>query len=47
MVLYDKRKDKVIKIYDILYDKVGYPHFLIYEKGQWKRVSAKHFEPTI
>lgn len=33
------------KVYDITYDNNGYPHFLIYENGEWKRVSAKHFRP--
>jgi hypothetical protein len=33
------------KIYDISYDKAGYPHFLIYKDGQWVRMSAKHFRP--
>lgn len=26
-------------------DNCGYPHFLIYENGEWKYVSAKHFVP--
>lgn len=33
------------KVYDILYDASGYPHFLIYKDEQWVRVSAKHFRP--
>lgn len=33
------------KVYDITYDNNGYPHFLIYENGEWKRVSAKHYRP--
>lgn len=33
------------KVYDITYDKAGYPHFLIYKDGRWLRISAKYFEP--
>ena len=33
------------KVYDIIYDKTGYPHFLLYIKGQWIRRSAKHYVP--
>lgn len=40
-----KETSRTYIVYDILYDKCGYPHFLIYEDNQWKRVSAKHFEP--
>lgn len=39
-------KGNHVQIYDVSYDKNGYPLFLIYEDGQWKRVSAKHFKPT-
>ena len=42
-----KDNKKVYKVYDIAYDSKGYPHFLIYDKGQWLRMSAKHFEPYI
>lgn len=33
-------------VYDIQYDASGYAHFLIYQDGQWVRLSAKHFEPA-
>lgn len=33
-------------VYDVTYDKSGYPHFLIYKDGQWIRKSAKHFKPV-
>lgn len=33
------------KVYDVRNDNCGYPHFLIYENGEWKYVSAKHFVP--
>lgn len=32
-------------IYDITYDKNGYPKFLFYRNGQWLIESAKHFTP--
>ena len=35
-----------IKVYNVRDDKNGYPHFLIYENGEWKYVSAKHFVPA-
>lgn len=34
-----------IKVYNVRDDKNGFPHFLIYENGEWKYVSAKHFVP--
>lgn len=45
MIVYYKETDEKVTVYDITYDKSGYPHFLIFEDGQWKRVSAKHYEP--
>lgn len=35
-----------IKVYSVRDDKNGYPHFLIYENGEWKYVSAKYFVPN-
>ena len=32
-------------VYDISYDKAGYPHFLVFKDNQWMRISAKHFRP--
>ena len=32
-----------VKVFNVRDDKNGYPHFLIYENGEWKYVSAKHF----
>ena len=43
--LINKDNDKDYIVYDITYDKAGYPHFLIYKDGQWIRMSAKHFRP--
>ncbi|MEY8574184.1 hypothetical protein AALD01_07215 [Oscillospiraceae bacterium 21-37] len=37
---------KVVQVYDVSYDKHGYPLFLIYFKGQWLRRSGKFFAPT-
>lgn len=41
----NKNNGKDYRVYDITYDKAGYPHFLIYNDGQWIRMSAKHFKP--
>ena len=45
MVVVNKHNNEAHKVYDITYDKAGYPHFLIYKDGQWLRISAKYFEP--
>lgn len=45
MNLINKNNDKSYTVYDITYDKAGYPHFLVYKDGQWIRMSAKHFRP--
>lgn len=45
MILVDKRDNKTYQVYDIAYNKTGYPIFLIYKDNQWLRVSAKHFSP--
>ena len=37
---------EVVEVYDITYDKDGFPTFLIYKDKQWNRVSAKHFVPV-
>ena len=34
-----------VKVFNVRDDKNGYPHFLIYENGERKYVSAKHFVP--
>lgn len=41
----NKSNGKDYRVYDITYDKAGYPHFLIYKDGQWLRMSAKYFKP--
>lgn len=43
--MWEKDRQEWQKIYDITYDKNGYPLFLIYEDGAWKRKSAKHYAP--
>lgn len=45
MNVVNKDNDKNYMVYDITYDKAGYPHFLIYKDDQWVRMSAKHFRP--
>lgn len=40
-----KKTFKKVKVYDISYDRNGYPLFLIYINGQWVRKSAKYFKP--
>lgn len=35
-----------VKVYKVRDDKNGYPHFLIYENGEWKYMSAKYFAPN-
>jgi hypothetical protein len=46
MIVFNKDNGKEYNVYDISYDKAGYPHFLIYKDEQWVRMSAKHFRPT-
>lgn len=45
MDVINKDTGKMYEVYDITYDKAGYPHFLIYKDNQWVRMSAKHFKP--
>ena len=45
MKVKNKSNNKIFDVYDIKYNKSGYPHFLIYEDGQWKIVSAKFYIP--
>lgn len=45
MHVVNKNSNEKYKVYDITYDKAGYPHFLIYKDGQWIILSAKHFKP--
>lgn len=34
-----------VDVYDVVRNKNGYPHFLIYVDNQWKYVSAKNCKP--
>lgn len=44
--VWGKREERVVVVYDITYDAItGYPQFLIYDDGEWRRVSAKYYEP--
>lgn len=33
-------------VYDVKYDRNGYPQFLVYIKDSWRTISAKNFEPV-
>jgi len=44
MIVFDKKTDAAVKVYNVINDKHGYPHFLIYEDGQWKYKSAKNYK---
>ena len=45
MFVTDKRDGEVYEVFNITYNRVGYPQFLIYKDNQWLRVSAKYFTP--
>ena len=45
MMVVNKNNGQLYEVFDIAYNKAGYPHFLIYKDGEWVRVSAKHFKP--
>ena len=47
MKIVEKETGMFYDIFDVTYDKNGYPQFLIYKNGQWLRKSAKHFTPVI
>lgn len=42
----DKDTHESFDVYDITYDKNGYPHFLVYLGNEWIHLSAKHFRPS-
>lgn len=46
MTVINKSNGVIYRVYDVTYDKAGYPHFLIYKDGQWLRISAKYFTPV-
>lgn len=37
---------KLVDVYDVKRDANGYPHFLVYNDGQWVYHTAKIFEPA-
>lgn len=43
----EKETEEVYNVYDIKYDKCGYPHFVVYKNGQWQIKSAKYFKPNV
>ena len=43
----DSYVGKVYNVFDVTYDKCGYPQFLIHYNGAWHRISAKHFCPYV
>lgn len=45
MSVISKIDKQIYEVFDITYDSVGYPHFLIYQDNQWVRMSAKYFRP--
>lgn len=45
MTVINKNNNERYEVYNISYDKAGYPRFLIYKDNQWIRMSAKHFRP--
>lgn len=45
LTVVNKKNNKEYNVYDITYNKAGYPHFLIYKDGEWLRLSAKNFKP--
>lgn len=45
LIVENKNNNRIYEVFDVTYDKAGYPHFLIYRDGEWVRLSAKHFRP--
>ena len=42
---YSTEGRKWLDVFDVSYDKTGFPLFLVYHNRQWMRRSAKHFVP--
>lgn len=47
MLVTEKSSGTKYHVHDIIYNKAGYPQFLIYTEGQWVRRSAKYFKPDV
>ena len=45
LIVENKNNNRLYEVFNVTYDKAGYPHFLIYRDGEWVRLSAKHFRP--
>lgn len=39
----DKQIPRAVEVFDIQYNKSGYPMFLVRDGGQWAKRSAKHY----
>ncbi len=46
MTVLEKKTLRPVEVYDIRYDRKGFPTFLYYQNGQWLQKSAKHFTPN-
>ena len=42
----EKHTGRIYNVYDVKYDKCGYPQLVIYKNGQWQIKSAKYFVPN-
>lgn len=45
LIVRNKNNNEIYEVFQITYNKRGYPHFLVYKDGKWMRMSAKHFKP--
>lgn len=45
-ILWYKKKSRWAQVLGTTYDSNGYPQFIVYDDGQWRRISAKHFRPA-
>lgn len=45
MTVVERTSGARYKVYDIKYNRAGYPHLLIYREGKWLLLSAKYFYP--
>lgn len=45
LIVRNKDNNEIYEVFQITYNKSGYPNFLVYKDGQWIRMSAKHFKP--
>lgn len=45
-ILWYKKKSRWAQVLGTTCDSNGYPQFIVYDDGQWRRISAKHFRPA-